>query len=380
MDMTFLGFLVFEDSLKAEVLETIGRLKGLGVTLKIVTGDNHLIASHVGQALGLSNGNVLTGEDLRRMSDEALVSRVNDVHVFAEVEPNQKERIILALKKAGHVVGYGGDGINDASALYAADVGVSVDSAVDVAKEAADIVLLEKDLGILIEGVQEGRRTFANTMKYVFMATSANFGNMFSMAGASLFLSFLPLLPKQILLTNLLADVPEMTIAGDRVDEELIDRPRRWNITFIKKFMLTFGLVSSIFDYITFAVLLFVFQAGVEEFRTGWFVESVISASIIVLVVRTRRPFTQSRPSRDLLVATLAVVGLTLLLPYTPLGGPLGFVPLPPLFLAALLCIVVGYVIAAEVAKKIFCRHVLDSGVGQARSAGRERHGETSEG
>ena len=358
-DMTFLGFLLFEDPIKVDVVETIGRLKGLGVTLKVVTGDNRLVAAHVGQAIGLSNGNLLTGEDLRQMSDEALVSRVNDVHVFAEVEPNQKERIILALKKAGHVVGYGGDGINDASALHAADVGVSVESAVDVAKEAADIVLLEKDLGILVEGVQEGRRTFANTLKYVFMATSANFGNMFSMAGASLFLSFLPLLPKQILLTNLLTDIPEMTIAGDRVDEELIDRPRRWNIAFIRKFMLTFGLVSSIFDYLTFAVLLFVFQAGVEEFRTGWFVESVISASIIVLVVRTRRPFTQSRPSRGLLVATLAVVGLTLLLPYTPLRGPLGFVPLPPLFLAALLCIVVGYVGAAEVAKKIFYRHVL---------------------
>jgi Mg2+-importing ATPase len=358
-DMTFLGFLVFEDPIKDGVLDVIGRLKGLGVTLKIVTGDNRLVAAHVGQAIGLSNGHVLTGEDLRQMSDEALVSRVNDIHVFAEVEPNQKERIILALKKAGHVVGYGGDGINDASALHAADVGVSVESAVDVAKEAADIVLLEKDLGILVEGVQEGRRTFANTLKYVFMATSANFGNMFSMAGASLFLGFLPLLPKQILLTNLLTDIPEMTIAGDRVDEELIDRPRRWNIAFIRKFMLTFGLVSSIFDYITFGVLLLFLQAGVEEFRTGWFVESVISASVIVLVVRSRRPFTQSRPSRGLLLATLAVIGLTLLLPYTPLAGPLGFVPLPPLFLAALLCIVAGYVVAAEVAKKVFYRLVL---------------------
>jgi Mg2+-importing ATPase len=357
--MTFLGFLLFEDPVKADVLETVGCLKGLGVALKIVTGDNRLVASHVGQSIGLSNGDLLTGEELRQMSDEALISRVNDVHVYAEVEPNQKERIILALKKAGHVVGYGGDGINDASALHAADVGVSVDSAVDVAKEAADIVLLEKDLGILVEGVQEGRRTFANTLKYVFMATSANFGNMFSMAGASLFLSFLPLLPKQILLTNLLTDIPEMTIAGDRVDEELIDRPRRWNIAFIRKFMLTFGLVSSIFDYMTFAVLLLFLQAGVEEFRTGWFVESVISASVIVLVVRSRRPFMQSRPSRGLLVATLSVVGLTLLLPYTPLRGPLGFVALPPLFLVALLCIVVGYVVAAEAAKKVFYRHVV---------------------
>lgn len=357
--MTFLGFLLFEDPIKADVLETVGRLRGLGVTLKIVTGDNRLVAAHVGQAIGLLNGQMLTGEDLREMSDEALVSRVNDVHVFAEVEPNQKERIILALKKAGHVVGYGGDGINDASALHAADVGVSVESAVDVAKEAADIVLLEKDLGILVEGVQEGRRTFANTLKYVFMATSANFGNMFSMAGASLFLSFLPLLPKQILLTNLLTDIPEMTIAGDRVDEELIDRPRRWNIAFIRKFMLTFGLVSSIFDYLTFAVLLFFLDASVEEFRTGWFVESVISASVIVLVVRSRRPFMRSKPSRGLLCATFAVVGLTWLLPYTMLRVPLGFVPLPASFLAALLCIVVGYVGVAEVAKKIFYRRVL---------------------
>src|SRR4029077_20505787 len=222
-DMTFLGFLVFEDPIKADVLETVGRLRGLGITLKIVTGDNRLVAAHVGQAIGLSNGYLLTGEDLRQMSDEALVSGVNDVHVFAEVEPNQKERIILALKKAGHVVGYGGDGINDASALHAADVGISVESAVDVAKEAADIVLLEKDLGVLVNGVREGRTTFANTLKYVFMATSANFGNMFSMAGVSLFLPFLPLLPAQILLTNLLTDFPEMTIATDNVDNEMVD-------------------------------------------------------------------------------------------------------------------------------------------------------------
>ncbi len=200
--------------------------------------------------------------------------KVNQVTIFAEVEPNQKERIILALKKAGHVVGYGGDGINDASALHAADVGISVESAVNVANEAADIVLLEKDLNILIEGVKEGRRTFANTLKYVFMATSANFGNMFSMAGASSFLPFLPLLPKQILLTNLLTDIPELTIATDRVDEELIERPRRWDLPFIRKFMLTFGLISSFFDFLTFGVLLWLLDAGTTEFRTGWFVES----------------------------------------------------------------------------------------------------------
>ena len=224
---------------------------------------------------------------------------MNDVDIFAEIEPNQKERIILALKKAGNVVGYMGDGINDASALHAADVGISVESAVDVAKEAADIVLLEKDLGVLVQGVREGRTTFANTLKYVFMATSANFGNMFSMAGASLFLPFLPLLPKQILLTNLMTDFPEMTIATDSVDPEMVERPRRWDIRFIRNFMLVFGLVSSVFDYLTFGVLLLrPARQHRQQFRTGWFVESVVSASLIVLVIRTRRPFFRSRPGR----------------------------------------------------------------------------------
>ena len=270
------------------------------------------------------------------MSDEALLRRAGEVAVFAEVEPNQKERIILALKKAGHVVGYMGDGINDASALHAADVGISVADAVDVAKEAADFVLLEKDLGVLERGVREGRATFANTMKYVFMATSANFGNMFSMAGASLFLTFLPLLPKQVLLMNLLTDLPEMTIATDVVDPEMVERPRRWDIGFIRRFMIVFGVISSAFDFLTFGVLLLVLHAKEAELRTGWFVESVVSSALIVLVVRTRRPFYRSRPGRPLLIATLVVVGLTLLLPYSPLAPLLGFVPLPPVFLVAL--------------------------------------------
>ncbi len=221
------------------------------------------------------------------------------------------------------MVGYLGDGINDASALHSADVGISVDKAADVAKEAADIVLLEKDLGVLAAGVEEGRITFANTLKYVFMATSANFGNMFSMAGASLFLSFLPLLPKQILLTNLMTDLPEMTIATDRVDPEMILRPRRWDIAFIRRFMLTFGLLSSVFDYLTFGVLIWMLKATPEQFRTGWFLESVISASLIVLVVRSRRPFFKSPPSRALLATTLAVVVMTLLLPADAAGGAL---------------------------------------------------------
>ena len=288
------------------------------------------------------------------MTDDALIHRVNDVHVFAEVEPNQKNRIIQALKRAGNVVGYIGDGINDAPALHTADVGISVDGAVDVAKEAADIVLLEKNLAVLVDGVREGRTTFANTLKYVFMATSANFGNMFSMAGASLFLPFLPLLPKQILLTNLLTDIPEMTIATDRVDAELIDLPRRWDITFIRKFMLTFGLISSVFDYLTFGALLGLFHATPEQFRTGWFVESVVSASMIVLVIRTRRPFVKSPPSAFLLSATCAVIILTVVLPFLPVAAPFGLTPLPLSFMLVLVLILATYVLTAELVKVHF--------------------------
>jgi len=357
--MTFLGFLVLFDPVKSSIAETITDLKRLGVSLKIITGDNRLVAAHVGQQVGLLDSGILTGPDLRLMSDAALLNKVNEVNVFAEVEPNQKERIILALKKAKNVVGYMGDGINDASALHTADVGISVDSAVDVAKDAADIVLLEKDLGVLVQGVREGRTTFANTLKYVFMATSANFGNMFSMAGASLFLPFLPLLPKQILLTNLLTDFPEMAIAADKVDKELVDTPRRWNMKFIRNFMMTFGLLSSLFDYLTFGALLLILHASPEEFRSGWFVESVISASLVVLVVRTRGPFFKSRPGKSLFIATLLIVGATLILPFIPIGERLfGFSPLPISFLVLMGVIVAVYISAAEVAKKVFYKKV----------------------
>ena len=355
--MTFFGFLVFHDPPKPGVATTIEHLRELGVHLKVITGDNVLVAAHVASEVGLGQERVLAGRELARMSDAALLGSVRDVDVFAEVEPNQKERIIVALRKAGNVVGYMGDGINDASALHAADVSLSVEGAVDVAKEAADIVLLEKDLNVLVDGVREGRKTFANTLKYVLMATSANFGNMFSMAGASLLLPFLPLLPKQILLTNLLTDLPEMTIAGDAVDTEMVATPRRWDIGFIRSFMITFGILSSVFDYLTFGALLFLLRANTALFRTGWFVESVISAALIVLVVRSRRPFFTSKPSRPLLLATLGVVATTLLLPYTPLAGPLGFVPLPPLFLAFVAVVVALYVVSAEATKALFYRH-----------------------
>jgi Mg2+-importing ATPase len=357
--MTFLGFLVLFDPVKPGIVETIAELRSLGISLKIITGDNRLVASHLSQQIGLSNTRILTGPELRRMSDEALLKQVNEADVFAEVEPNQKERIILALKKAKNVVGYMGDGINDASALHAADVGISVDSAVDVAKDAADIVLLEKNLAVLLQGVQEGRTTFANTLKYVFMATSANFGNMFSMAGASLFLPFLPLLPKQILLTNLLTDFPEMTIATDNVDKELVEKPRRWNISFIRNFMMTFGLLSSVFDYLTFGVLFFILHASPEEFRAGWFLESVISASLVVLVVRTRMPFFKSIPGKKLLTATLLVISVTLVLPFISVGRKLfGFTALPISFLVLMGVIVALYIISAELVKKVFYKKV----------------------
>jgi len=287
-----------------------------------------------------------------------LVQRANEVSLFAEIEPNQKQRIIIALKKAGNVVGYIGDGINDAPALHAADVGISVNSAADVAKEAADIVLLEKDLGVLERGVQEGRRTFANTIKYVFMATSANFGNMFSMAGASLFLSFLPLLPSQILLTNLMTDFPETCIASDNVDSEMLTIPRRWDIKFIQKFMVTFGILSSVFDYLTFGALLYVLHASQIQFRTAWFVESVISASLIVLVIRSRRSILHSRPGKYLFITTLLIVLVTLILPYTPLDHVLGFSQLPASIILIIIGIVILYIFAAEFTKRVFYRLV----------------------
>jgi len=357
-DMTFLGFITLFDPPKSNIAETITSLKNLGVSLKVITGDNHLVAANISQKMGLTNLKIITGTDVNQMSDSALLQHVRDVDVYAEIEPNQKERIIIALRKAGNVVGYMGDGINDASALHAADVGISVDTAADVAKDAADIVLLEKDLGVLIEGVKEGRTTFANTLKYVFMATSANFGNMFSMAGVSLFIPFLPLLPKQILLTNLLTDFPEMTIATDNVDNEMVEHPRRWDIKAIRKFMITFGLVSSVFDYLTFGLLLLILNVNEAQFRTGWFLESVVSASFIVLVIRSRKPFFKSKPGKYLLIATISVIIITLILPFTPVGTVFGFSPLSFTTYLLLLLIVVIYIFTAELVKTIFYKKV----------------------
>lgn len=352
-EMVFLGMLSLMDPPKPGALESLRRLRELGVSVKLVTGDHRAVATKIASEAGLRTGSILTGAELRHLSESALMRRAARVDVFAEVEPQQKERIVLALKKAGHAVGFMGDGINDAPALHAADVGISVDTAADVTKQAADIVLLHKDLAVLVEGVREGRRAFANTLKYVFITTSANFGNMFSMAGASLFMAFLPLLPKQVLLVNVLSDLPAMAIAADCLDEELVARPRRWDTKAIQRFMIAFGLVSSVFDYLTFGALL-AFRASAGVFRSGWFLESVLSEILILLVIRTRRVFFRSRVGRGLLVASIAVSAAVLALPYIPLARPLGFEPVPPLLLLIIAGILALYVLSAELVKRGF--------------------------
>jgi Mg2+-importing ATPase len=352
--MTFTGFLLFFDPAKPGVQETIQNLAHMGISLKIISGDNRLVALHTAETIGLKISGVLTGSEINKMGDEALWQNAENANLFVEVDPNQKERIILALRKMGHVVGYMGDGINDAPSLHAADVGISVDQAVDVAKDAADFVLLERDLDVLRRGVLLGRTTFANTLKYVYVTTSANFGNMFSMAGASLFLPFLPLLPMQILLTNFLTDFPAITIASDLVDQEQLDCPRRWNIRHIRNFMIVFGSVSSIFDFLTFGLLLLVLKANTDQFRTGWFLESVMTELLILLVIRTHRPFFKSKIAKSLVISTAIVALITLALPFSPLNVLLGFTHLPFPILLTLLGITLLYVLVTEGVKQVF--------------------------
>ncbi|MGE5162111.1 MAG: magnesium-translocating P-type ATPase [Betaproteobacteria bacterium] len=356
-DMRFEGFLLFFDPPRPDVAATLRDLSALGVQLKVITGDSRRVALHVANMVGMEVGGVLTGAELNAMHDEALWQSAERTTLFAEVDPNQKERIIRALRRTGHVVGYLGDGINDAPALHAADVGISVDSAVDVAKETADFVLLEHGLGVLRDGIEEGRRVFANTMKYVYTTTSANFGNMLSMAVLSLAIPFLPLLPKQILLNNFLSDLPAMALAGDRVDREIVARPRRWQVTRIRNFMLLFGGISSAFDALTFAVLLLVMQVAPPEFRTAWFVESLLTELAILLVVRTHRSPLASRPASALAWTTVAVAVAAVALPYLPAAQAVfDFVPLPPALLGALLLITLLYTAASEAAKRVFFR------------------------
>lgn len=355
--MTFAGFLLFFDPPKLDASQAVADLTRLGVTLKVITGDNRRVALHVAQNTGLQITGILTGAEMNQLHDEALWHQAEKVNLFAEVDPNQKERIISALRKTGHVVGYMGDGINDAPALHAADVSISVDTAVDVAKESADFVLLEQSLSVLRQGIQEGRQTFANTLKYIYTTTSANFGNMFSMAGLSMFLPFLPLLAKQILLNNFLSDFPAMTIAADTVDPEMVEKPRRWNVTAIRNFMVLFGLISSVFDYLTFGVLLLVLNASEDQFRTGWFIESLLTELFILLVVRTSRPLFKSKPGFALWLSTLMVCIVALTLPYLPgIGSLFNFVPLPPVVMGVLLLILFFYIAANEFAKRVFFR------------------------
>jgi P-type Mg2+ transporter len=354
-DLDLRGFLCFADPPKADAAPSLERLAELGVTVKIVTGDNGRVAEKVCSDLGMQSLATLTGAELEAMSDAALAEALPHTTIFARVTPEQKSRVIRAQRALGSDVGFLGDGVNDAIALHDADVGISVDTATDVAKDAADVVLLEKDLGVLADGVSEGRRIFANTIKYVLMGTSSNFGNMFSAAGASLFLSFLPMLPGQILLNNLLYDVSELTIPTDNVDEELLARPSQWDIGFIRRFMFLFGPISSLYDFLTFAVMIYGFDAGATLFRSGWFVESLATQTLVIFVIRTRRiPFFHSRPSRPLLATTLACAAVGVILPYSPLAGLLGFEPLPLDFLAVLALMVVTYLALVELGKYIF--------------------------
>ncbi|PBB24117.1 magnesium-translocating P-type ATPase [Mesorhizobium sp. WSM4308] len=354
IDLAFAGFLLFLDPPKRGVKETLAELAQRGIAVKVISGDNRYVAAHLAQAIGLRADRIMTGEELSKLTKSALFAGVQHTDLFVEIDPNQKERIVQALRSRGRVVGYLGDGINDAPALHEADIGISVDSAVDVAREAADIILLKQDLGVLVRGVDDGRKTFANTMKYISITTSANFGNMISMAVASLFLPFLPLLAKQILLNNFLSDVPSLAIASDNVDPDQLHRPRHWDIRFVRRFMISFGLVSSLFDFATFAFLLFFAHATEAAFETAWFVESLLTELAIVLIVRTHRAFWASRPSPLLAWLTLAVGIIAIMIPYLPFAAWFGFVPLPLPVLAGLVAITALYLLASEATKRWF--------------------------
>jgi P-type Mg2+ transporter len=350
--MTLRGLLVFHDPPKAGAAEAIEELADLGVTVRLVTGDNRLAAHKVAGDVGIDATSMLTGPEIAKLDDQVLAERARDTEVFAEVEPLQKERIVEALRSGGEVVGFLGDGINDAPALHAADIGISVDSAVDVAKAAAAIVLLDKSLSVVVDGIMLGRETFTNTLKYIRVTTSANFGNVLSMAAADVFLPFLPLLPRQILLLNFLSDIPGLTIAEDRVDPEQIARPRAWSLSSIRTFMIVFGLVSTVFDLLTFATLRLGFGAGAELFRSGWFVESTLTELAVMLVLRTNRPFYRSRPGSALLWSSIAVAVVTLFIPYSPLAQPLGLTSVSAQILGALGLLIVLYVAANELTKR----------------------------
>jgi Mg2+-importing ATPase len=361
-DMTLAGFAAFLDPPKEGVHAVLEALKQNGISVVIMTGDNQYVTQKIAHDVGLASDRILTGNQVDAMDNAALAYQAENGAIFARVSPEQKNRVILALKARGHVVAYGGDGINDAPSLHTADVGISVMNGVDVAKDAAKIILLEKDLAVLNDGVIEGRRCFANIMKYIIMGTSSNFGNMFSMAAASLFLPFLPMLPTQILLNNFLYDLSQISIPSDNVDPALLHRPKRWQIGFIRQFMMIIGPISSIYDFLTFGVLLWVFHASTNAplFHTGWFVESLATQTLVVFVIRTAANPFKSRPGRPLLIGVLAVVAIAVVLPYTPAGILLGFIPLPLSLLGAIAVLAVTYLLVVQAVKSWFYhRHAL---------------------
>jgi Mg2+-importing ATPase len=355
-DLVFSGFAVFLDPPKASAGATIQAMAAAGISVKVLTGDNELVTRHVFAEIGVPITGVLTGDALTQLSEEALIGQLSRVNLFCRVNPQQKLRILLALKKLGHVVGFLGDGINDAPALHAADVGISVDGAADVARAAADLILLEHDLSVVREAVVHGRSTVQNVSKYVLMGSSSNFGNMFSMAGAALFLPFLPMLPIQILLNNLLYDVSEIAIPFDRVDPEATARPVRWDVKLIERFMLVFGPVSSVFDFLTFYALLHLFGAGEALFQTGWFIESITTQVLVVFAIRTRRPFFRSRPHGFLVAMAFGSVAVAVVLPLLAVGQWFGFVAPPPLFFVYLIVATAAYLVLVEITKGFFYR------------------------
>ena len=357
-ELVFAGFAAFLDPPKASAATALQALAASGVAVKILTGDNEQVTRHVCAELGIRVDGVLSGAEIAGMNDDALRARAEDVNLFCRANPQQKNRVLLALKARGHVVGYLGDGINDAPSLHTADVGISVDGAVDVAKQAASMILMENDLGVLHVGIREGRRTFGNVMKYIMMATSSNFGNMFSMAAATLFLPFLPMLPLQVLLNNFLYDLSELPLPADNVDEDDLVRPRRWDMGFIRTFMMAIGPISSVFDFLTFWLLLAVLQADKTLFRTGWFVESLATQVLVIFIIRTRANPFKSRPHPALVGTSLAVVAIAIILPFTPLAPVLGFAPLPLRFVALLLGLTAVYLALVEIVKRWFYRRL----------------------
>lgn len=351
--MIFAGFILLEDPIKTGIAEAIEKLKKLQVNLKIISGDNKNVAKSTALKIGIKSPIIITGQELYKISPEALNQLVKKIHIFAEVEPQQKERIILALRKT-YTVAYMGDGVNDVSAINAADVGISVENAVDVAREASDFVLMEKDLSVIIDGIKEGRKTFANTLKYIFINTGSTFGNMFSVAIASLLLPFLPMLPKQILLTNFITDFPYLTIASDNVDVEQLKKPGKWNLKFIRNYMIIFGIHSSLFDLITFVILFYILKVKQSAFQTAWFVESILTELFILFIIRTHKIFFKSKPGKYLFILSILGLLITITLPYTALAAEIGLTPLPLLNFSLMLIIVVIYILTADILKVWF--------------------------